>query len=82
MDDRCLMEDILLSTKGVCDLYLHGTIESGTANINNTFNKALDDSLKMQDDIYKKMVAKNWYPTEQEDAQRIQKVKQKFSAQA
>lgn len=28
MDDRCIMENLLLTTKGVCDLYLHGTIES------------------------------------------------------
>ena len=26
MDDRALMEDLLLVTKGVCDLYMHGTI--------------------------------------------------------
>ena len=28
MDERNIMENILLTTKGVCDLYLHGTIES------------------------------------------------------
>ena len=31
MDDKCLMENMLLTTKGVCDLYMHGTIESATA---------------------------------------------------
>jgi len=30
MDDKCLMENLLLVEKGVCDLYMHGTIESGT----------------------------------------------------
>ena len=30
MDDKCIMENLLLTTKGVCDLYLHGTIESST----------------------------------------------------
>ena len=33
MDDKCLMENLLLVEKGVCDLYMHGTIESGTANV-------------------------------------------------
>ena len=33
MDDRALMEDLLLVTKGVCDLYMHGTIESSTPHI-------------------------------------------------
>ena len=67
------MENMLLTTKGVCDLYMHGTIES---------DKALKDSLTMQDDIYKKMAAKGWYPSEQAEPQKIQKVKQKYSANA
>ena len=65
MDDKCLMENMLLTTKGVCDLYMHGTIESATANVHCAFDKALKDSLTMQDDIYKKMAAKGWYPSEQ-----------------
>ena len=81
MDDKCLMENLLLVEKGVCDLYMHGTIESGTANVRSAFNKALGDSLCMQDDIYKKMTAKGWYPTEQAEQQKIQQVKQKFAAQ-
>ncbi len=28
MDDKNLMENILLLEKGVCDLYMHGTIRS------------------------------------------------------
>ena len=30
MNDQQIMEDILMTTKGVCDLYMHGTIESAT----------------------------------------------------
>ena len=33
MDDRDIMENILLTTKGVCDLYMHGSIESATPNV-------------------------------------------------
>ena len=79
MDDKCLMENILLTEKGVCDLFLHGTIESSTANVHQAFNTALNDSLCMQDELYKKMAQKGWYPTEQAEEQKIQKVKQKFS---
>ena len=71
MDDKNLIESLLMSTKGVCDLYMHGSIESGTTNVNNSFNKALNDTLCMQDEIYKKMTAKGWYPTEQADQQKI-----------
>lgn len=81
MDDRYIMENILLTTKGVCDLYMHGAIESGTANVHQTFNSALNESLCMQDNIYQKMTAKGWYPTEQAQQQQIQKVKQKFAGQ-
>ncbi len=81
MDDKHLMENILLLEKGVCDLMMHGTIESSTDNVHNVFNSALSDSLKMQDTIYDKMAAKGWYPTEQVDQNKISSVKQKFSAQ-
>ena len=41
MDDKCIMENILLTEKGVCDLFLHGTIESSTANVHQAFNLSL-----------------------------------------
>lgn len=79
MDDRCIMENLLLTTKGVCDLYLHGTIEASTANVHQTFDQALNDSLCMQDEIYKKMSAKGWYSTEQAQAEKIAKVKNQYA---
>lgn len=81
MDDKNLMENILLLEKGVCDLYMHGTIESSTDNVHNAFNSALNDSLCMQDELYDKMTAKGWYPTEQAEQNKINTVRQKFGAQ-
>lgn len=81
MDDKHLMENILLLEKGVCDLFMHGTIESSTENVHHTFSAALNDALTMQDTIYDKMAAKGWYPTEQVDQSKITSVKQRFSAQ-
>ena len=80
MDDKTIMENLLMTTKGVCDLYMHGTIESSSVNVRNAFNSALNDTLCMQDDIYQKMSSKGWYPSEQADQQKIQTVKQKFSS--
>ncbi len=80
MDDKCIMENLLLTTKGVCDLYLHGTIESSTANVHQTFDQALQDSLDIQDDIYQKMSDKGWYPTSQAREQEILKVKNRYAA--
>ena len=79
MDDKCLMENLLLTTKGVCDLYLHGTIESSTADVHQAFDKALNESLCLQDQIYKKMSAKGWYSSEQAEPQKITKVKNQFA---
>lgn len=79
MDDKCIMENLLNTTKGACDLYLHGTLEAPTMNVHQTFDNALNDTLCMQDDIYKKMSAKGWYTTEQAEQQKISKVKNKFT---
>lgn len=79
MDDKCIMENILLTTKGVCDLYMHGTIESPTANVHNVFENALTESLCMQDKIYKEMSNRGWYTTEPVPQQKIDQVRQKFS---
>lgn len=80
MDDKNLMENILLLEKGVCDLFMHGTIESSTANVRQAFSTALNDALSMQDSIYDQMKAKGWYPTEQAEQNKLASVKQKFSA--
>ena len=80
MNDEKIMENLLLTTKGVCDLYLHGAIESSTQNVNNAFDQALDQSLCMQDGIYQKMAAQGWYPAQQAQQQQIDQVKQKFAA--
>lgn len=81
MDDKNLMENILLLEKGVCDLLMHGTIESPTQNVHQAFSSALNEALCMQDTTYAKMAAKGWYPTEQAPQDKVNSVKQKFSAQ-
>ena len=81
MNDQAIMENILLTTKGVCDLYLHGTIESSTQNVQQAFDSALSDSLCMQDDIYQKMSRKGWYQLSQAQQPQIDAVRQKFSGQ-
>ena len=79
-NDKNLMENMLLLEKGVCDLFLHGTIESPTDNVHQAFCTALNNALQMQDTIYDKMQQKGWYPTEQAEQTKINSVKQKFSA--
>lgn len=51
MNDKDLMENLLLVQKGVCDLYMHGAIESSTQNVHTTFKTSFDDALTVQNDI-------------------------------
>ena len=79
MNDKEIMEGILLTAKGVCDLYMHGTIESSTQNVHQAFDKALNDTLCMQEEIYGKMAGKGWYPAEVAQPQQLRQVKTKFA---
>ncbi len=78
MDDKSLAEGLLLLEKGVCDLYMHGAIESSTSNVHRTFSSALNESLAMQDSLYGKMSAKGWYQTTPAEQNKVSSVKKKF----
>ena len=69
--DKEIMENLLNTVKGVCDLYMHGTIESSTQNVHAAFDDALEESLCMQNEIYNQMSQQGWYPMEQAPQQQI-----------
>lgn len=79
MSDKEIMEGILLTTKGACDLFMHGSIESGTPKVHQAFSTALSDAICMQSNVYKQMSDHGWYTTEQAQQQKLQQVKQKYS---
>lgn len=79
MNDKEIMENLLQTTKGVCDLYLHGTIESSTQNVHAAFDDALSQNLCMQSQLYKEMSQQGWYPMQQAQQQQIQQVHNKFA---
>lgn len=78
MEDKNLMENELLVIKGVCDLYLHGTIESSTAEVHEAFKCALNESLNIQNKIFNLMSEKGWYNIPAVEQNKIDLVKQKF----
>ena len=80
MNDQTIMENLLHTTKGVCDLYMHGTIESATPDVHQAFSNALNDSLCMQDQVYQTMSAKGWYQTQSAQQQQLDAVKQRYAA--
>ena len=79
MQDKDLMENELLVIKGVCDLYLHGTIESTTAEVHTAFKEALNESLDIQNKLYNLMAEKGWYKTDIADQTKIDSAKQKYA---
>ena len=83
MEDKELMEDELLVIKGVCDLYLHGALESTTTEVHTAFKDALNTSLDIQNKIYNLMAEKGWYQTENDVAEqnKIDAAKVKFQNQ-
>ncbi len=80
MQDKDLMENELLIIKGVCDLYLHGAIESTTAEVHMAFKEALQESLNIQNKLYNLMSQKGWYKTDTAEQTKIDTTKQKFSS--
>lgn len=79
MNDKEIMEGILLTAKGVCGLYLHGSIESATPKVHEAFNSALNDAIGMQSGVYAAMANHGWYPSDVAPAQQRQQVKNKFA---
>lgn len=81
MEDKDLMEKELLIIKGVCDLYLHGTIESSTKDVHDAFKCALNESLDIQNKIYNLMAERGWYKMDAADQNKVSAAKQKFMGQ-
>ena len=81
MDDRTLMEDLLLVVKGACDLYVHGAIESSSPLVQNAFNEALNETLCVQTETYQKMVEKGWYQVQPVEVTKVKQVYDKFTCQ-
>ena len=81
MNDKEIMENLLLNLKGECDLMMHGAIESSTMGVHTAFTQASNEVLAMQNEVYSKMAQKGWYLAQNADAQQINAVKQKYSAQ-
>lgn len=79
MNDKEIMEGILLTTKGAIDLYMHGAVESATPNVHGAFSGALESALCMQSEVYRDMADRGWYPSEQAPQQKLDAVKQKYA---
>ena len=64
MNDKLLMENMLLVLKSTVEVYVHGTLESSNKKIRDTLKYGLDNIMDMQFDLYNKMTENNWYNIE------------------
>lgn len=78
MTDRDMMEGFLTAAKNACDMYMHGALEATTPQVRQTFSRALNESLVMQEEIYRAMSQQGWYATQQAQNQQIDQVRNKF----
>lgn len=78
MDDKILLEELLCYEKNLCDIYMHGTIESSNENMFNQFLENLNETLNNQHEVYKIMEKEGYYKIEQAKCEDIKKAQQKF----
>ncbi|MEA5039846.1 MAG: spore coat protein [Clostridiaceae bacterium] len=82
MDDKSLMEGMLLTVKNACDMYLHGVEEASTPEVRRVMQQALTETLEAQNRIYDSMAAKGWYPQQQAQSDQINQTRQKYQNQS
>ena len=80
-DDKTIATNLLNLEKGVCDLFMHGAIESSTDNVHGAFSSALNESLGMQSQIYSAMESRGWYCSENAEQTKVDQLRQKFGSQ-
>ena len=78
MGDKFFMENVLYGSKVTNDLYMHGVVESSTEKVTILFNKILQDTLKMHNELYKSMEECGMYTAQNVEESKITKSKQKL----
>ena len=78
MNDRLLMDNILLLLKSTVEVYVHGSLESTNKPVHIVLKSNLDEIIKMQDDTYKKMTENGWYVIQNVQVKDIDKTLKKL----
>ena len=73
MNDKLIMENILLLLKGTCEVYVHGTEEASNKKVHEVLKETLKEILKMQYEVYTKMTECGWYQITNVKSSEIQK---------
>ena len=80
MNDKERMEDTLSDHKFITAEYNTYTSEAATPGVWNTMMNILNEEHHIQQDIWKEMNSRGWYPVTKAEEQKIMQAKQKFAA--
>jgi hypothetical protein len=78
MDDKTIMENLLMTTKGACDLYMHGAIESPSPKRASGFQQRPESGITLQTNVYKQMSQKGGIPQPRPTSSRSARVGKKI----
>ncbi len=72
MNDQILMENMLLLLKSNMEVYVHGTLEASGEKVRQALKYGLEETLRMQHELYDKMTECGWYQVQNIDKNTIQ----------
>ena len=72
MNDQILMENILLILKSNMEVYVHGTLEASNKQVHEALHYGLEETLKLQHNLYQKMTECGWYTVSNVSVKTIQ----------
>lgn len=78
MNDKFLMENLMFGSKVINDLYMHGFIESTNDSVFVAFTKALQETAKMHNEIFKAMEKAGFYSISNVEEKKIKQLKEKM----
>ena len=79
MNDKLLLENILLILKSNMEVYTHGTLESSNQDVRETIKYGLETTIELQNNLYNKMSECGWYQVNNIDANAIKQTLTKVS---
>ena len=74
------MHDCLDTEKYLIGMYNTSLTEAATPEIIQTLTDLLGDTYRMQQQLFREMNSRGWYPVAKAEEQKIQQAKQKFAA--
>ena len=74
------MHDCLNTEKFLIGMYQTALTEAATPEVMQTLTDLLADSFRMQQQLFREMNSRGWYPVTKAEEQKIAQAKQKFAA--